>query len=89
MPDDRIVEKANEEERTIVTHDLDFGRIVALSERSVPSVVTLRLGDMTPRRVNDALEIVLHEANLSLERGALVAITDSGVRIRELPIDAD
>lgn len=88
LPDDRIVAKAKEEERTIVTHDLDFGRIVALSGRSVPSIVTLRLSDMTPRQVNTALEIVLREATLSLERGALVTITESGIRIRDLPIDA-
>jgi predicted nuclease of predicted toxin-antitoxin system len=89
LPDDRIVSKAKEEERTIVTHDLDFGRIVALSGRSVPSIVTLRLADMTPKHVNTALETVLREAMLSLERGALVTITESGIRIRDLPIDAD
>jgi hypothetical protein len=31
MPDERIVIKAQVEGRTIITHDLDFGRIVALS----------------------------------------------------------
>jgi len=89
LPDDRVVAKAKDEERIIVTHDLDFGRIVALSGRSVPSIVTLRLADMTPKHVNSALEIVLRDAILSLERGALVTITDSGIRIRELPIDAE
>ena len=49
MPDDRIISKAKEEERTIVTHDLDFGRIVALSGRSVPSIVTLRLAVLATR----------------------------------------
>ena len=34
LPDDQIVAKAQEEGRAIVTHDLDFGRIVALSGRS-------------------------------------------------------
>ena len=87
--DDKIVAKAQEEERAIVTHDLDFGRIVALSGRSVPTVLTLRLSDMRPKGVNAALEVVLREALPSLERGALVAITDTGIRIRELPVDAD
>ena len=72
-----------------VTHDLDFGRIVALSGRSVPSIVTLRLSDMTPRRVNAAIGTVLVEAAQSLERGALVTITDTGIRVRELPIETD
>ena len=89
MPDDRIVAKAQEEERTIVTHDLDFGRIVALSGHSVPSIVTLRLSNMTPARVNTALQAVLDDGAQSLERGALVTVTDGGIRIRPLPIETD
>ena len=86
LPDDQIVAKAQEEGRAIVTHDLDFGRIVALSGRSVPSVVTLRLGDMTPARVNVALDTALRAAGRSLEKGALVTITDRGIRVRVLPV---
>jgi len=59
LPDDRIVLKALGERRVIVTHDLDFGRIVALSGRSVPSIITLRLADMTPQRVTAALKDVV------------------------------
>ena len=88
LPDDRIVTKAQVEGRTIITHDLDFGRIVALSGDNVPSIVTLRLTDMTPARVNDALRAFLDDASRSLEGGALVTITDGGIRIRTLPVDA-
>jgi len=87
LPDDQIVAKAQEEGRAILTHDLDFGRIVALSGRSVPSVVTLRLGDMTPARVNVVLDAAFRAAAPSLEKGALVTITDRGIRVRVLPID--
>jgi len=89
LPDDQIVAKAQEEDRTIITHDLDFGRIVALSGSAVPSIVTLRLGEMTPTKVNIALQTVLTEATQSLERGALITITDDGIRVRALPINAD
>jgi predicted nuclease of predicted toxin-antitoxin system len=87
LPDDRIVAKAKDEGRVIVTHDLDFGRIVALSGSDVPSIVTLRLGDMTPERVNGVLKTAVIEAAESLENGALVTITDRGIRIRALPLD--
>ena len=60
-----------------------------MSGNAVPSIVTLRLSDMTPTRVNVALQTVLTEATQSLERGALVTITDSGIRDRALPINAD
>jgi len=89
LPDDRIVAKAQDEERAIVTHDLDFGRIVALSGHSVPSIVTLRLSNMTPARVNIVLQAALEDAAQSLEDGALVTVTDGGIRIRTLPIEID
>ena len=88
IPDDEIVAKAREEGRVIVTHDLDFGRIVALSGSSVPSIVTLRLSVMTPERVNAVLKAAVIEATESLERGALVTLTDRGIRIRALPVDS-
>jgi predicted nuclease of predicted toxin-antitoxin system len=87
LPDERIVIKAQVEGRTIITHDLDFGRIVALSGGTVPSIITLRLTDMTPALVNDALRAVLDDAARSLEGGALVTVTDAGIRIRMLPAD--
>ena len=89
LPDDQIVAKAQEEKRAIVTHDLDFGRIVALSGSTVPSIVTLRLTNMTPAQVNTALKAVLSDATESLDRGALVTITDRGIRVRTLPIDTN
>jgi predicted nuclease of predicted toxin-antitoxin system len=89
LPDDQIVSKAQVEERAIITHDLDFGRIVALSRGAVPSIITLRLTDMTPPQVNLALDVVLREATSALERGALVTITDLGIRVRTLPIDVE
>ena len=46
MQDEDIIRKAIEEDRVILTHDLDFGRIVALSRESLPSVVTFHLQDM-------------------------------------------
>ena len=86
LPDEGIVAKAQHEKRTIVTHDLDFGRIVALSGSSVPSVITLRLSNMTPAHVNAALALVLRTTAPSLERGSLLTITDQGIRVRTLPV---
>jgi predicted nuclease of predicted toxin-antitoxin system len=39
LTDSKIVERSLLENRIIVTHDLDFGRIVALSQHRLPSVV--------------------------------------------------
>jgi hypothetical protein len=44
---------------------------------------------MTPARVNIALQAVLDDAAQPLERGALVTVTDGGIRVRALPIETD
>ena len=86
LPDEGIVEKAVAEGRVIVTSDLDFGRIVALSRRSVPSVVTLRLEDMRPEGVSLALCDVVARFEEDLGRGALVTVDERGIRVRPLPL---
>ena len=46
LGDDGIIDKARQENRIVLTHDLDFGRLVALSRAGQPSVITFRLADM-------------------------------------------
>ena len=50
LEDIEIVQKARAEGRVILTHDLDFGRIVALGGTRVPSVITFRLSECAPAR---------------------------------------
>jgi predicted nuclease of predicted toxin-antitoxin system len=86
LEDIEIVQKARAESRVILTHDLDFGRIVALGGTRVPSVITFRLSDMRPGQVYQRLRSVLERFAQQLELGALVSVTDSGIRVRSLPI---
>ncbi len=86
LPDDEIVEKARGEGRVILTHDLDFGRIIAVSRVSVPSVITFRLDDMRPAQVNHHLAEVLARFTGQLETGALVSVSERGIRVRSLPV---
>ena len=86
LEDDEIVEKTRKEGRVILTHDLDFGRIVAVSRASVPSVITFRLDDMRPVQVNRYLTEVLAQFARQLEAGALVSVNERGIRARSLPI---
>jgi predicted nuclease of predicted toxin-antitoxin system len=86
MPDEDIVRKAQTERRIILTHDLDFGRIVSLSRAHVPSVITFRLGDMRPANVNAYLTEVLAHFAATLESGALISASEQGIRVRRLPV---
>lgn len=86
LSDEKIVDKALAERRIILTHDLDFGRIVALSRGQLPSVITFRLADMRAAEVNRRLEDVVDRLAALLEEGALISVTDDAVRVRRLPV---
>jgi len=76
LGDDLIVQKALTERRIILTHDLDFSRIVAVSGTCLPSVITFRLADMRPIRVNAYLLEALDRFAEQLEAGALISINE-------------
>jgi predicted nuclease of predicted toxin-antitoxin system len=85
--DDEIFARAVDEDRAIISADTDFGTLLALRSETRPSVILFR--GATPRRPDD--QVVLLLANLAgiaddLNRGAVVAIEPTRVRIRRLPI---
>ncbi len=86
LSDEKIVAKALAERRVILTHDLDFSRIIALSRGQLPSVITFRLTDMRAAEVNRRLEDVAGRFAALLEEGALISVTDDAVRVRRLPV---
>jgi predicted nuclease of predicted toxin-antitoxin system len=86
LDDAQIVNKARAEDRIIITHDLDFGRLVALSQSQFPSVITLRLDNMQPAQVNHYLTEVLTHFTASLAQGALVSVNERAIRVRLLPV---
>lgn len=85
-PDSWIAARAREEDRVVVTADLDFGDIVAHAEDGRPSVVLLRLRDTTPERVLEELLQTLDDHAASLAAGAVVLVEDGRCRVRRLPV---
>jgi predicted nuclease of predicted toxin-antitoxin system len=88
--DAAILQRADEEDRVVVSADTDFGTLLALWERSKPSVVLFR--GALPRR--PAAQAALLIANLSqvehdLALGSIVIIESFRLRIRRLPIQID
>lgn len=85
-PDREIIERALATGRAILTQDLDFSEIIALSGTTLPSLITLRLADASVGNVNRILEIVLPDLEEHVTAGVAATVTDRGVRIRQLPI---
>lgn len=77
---------ARNAERWVVTHDLDFGAILALTHATGPSVVQLRSQDVLPAALAGRLIGVLRAHSDELHRGALLTLDDVNARVRILPL---
>jgi len=86
MPDSEILEKAWREASILLTHDLDFGHLLAASGARLPSVIVFRLRNMRPEQVNRYLHYAITHYGEALAHGAIVTIAEASVRVRNLPL---
>jgi predicted nuclease of predicted toxin-antitoxin system len=82
-----ILAKAREEVRVLLTLDLDFGYLMAVSGDRLPSVVIFRLGNETSEFITARLEDALDCCRDDLREGAIVAVEEAAIRVRRLPIE--
>jgi predicted nuclease of predicted toxin-antitoxin system len=86
MPDSDIFLKAATESRILMTFDLDFGEILALSGERKVSVVLFRLHNTRTPHVIERLKLALAQSKTILETGAILVIEENRVRTRRLPL---
>ena len=86
LADGDIFVKAASENRTVVTFDLDFSEIAALSRGRTVSVIVLRLRNTRCARGIERLRSVLPHVTAILAEGGVIMIEEARYRIRRLPI---
>jgi predicted nuclease of predicted toxin-antitoxin system len=84
--DELIAEQARARGDVLVSHDLDFSRILATSGEAAPSVIVLRLRSLTPLALANGITVALARAGDDLRLGAIVTVEDSAIRVRMLPV---
>lgn len=84
--DPEITAFAREHDFVVLTHDLDFGNILAATNDRAPSVIQVRTQNPIPAAVGEVLLAALHDLHSQLERGALVTIELAKSRSRILPL---
>jgi predicted nuclease of predicted toxin-antitoxin system len=85
LDDEEVLAKARTEGRILLTMDLDFGYLLAVSQEQVPSVVLFRLENESSEVVNRCLMEVIRECASDLEAGAIISASEEVIRMRRLP----
>jgi predicted nuclease of predicted toxin-antitoxin system len=70
----------------VFTHDLDFGRILALTHALGPSVLQVRAENVLPDHLGDIVVAAFKQHEADLVAGALVVVDERKARVRVLPL---
>ena len=84
--DAEILNIAAENGEVVITHDLDFGMLLAFSRQAMPSVVLFRIHKISPSRFFALMTANWSVIDWPLQEGSFVVFDENGLRIRRLPI---
>ena len=85
-PDIELLNLARRENRVIITADLDFPRLLALSSASGPGIILFRGGNYSDDEMCDLLERVLESVPVDDLEKSICVVDHSRVRVTHLPI---
>ena len=85
-PDSAIMEWAYENGFIVLTHDLDYGRLLSLSHADGPSVVQLRTQNIMPSVCGELVMKTINAFADELKTGLLISIDPHQARARVLPL---
>jgi len=84
-PDIDLMRWAAERDRILLTADLDFGAILAATQRRQPSVIQIRADIPTPAAVGGSVLSAIRQTRHELALGAVVSVDTARARMRVLP----
>ncbi len=84
--DFELLEIAKLENEVILTHDLDFGQLLAFTGYRHPSVVIFRIHQINAGMFERLLLSNWHLLEQSLIDGSVIIIEEEKIRIKKLPI---
>ena len=84
--DPEILALAETHRAAIVTRDQDFSFLASRPGRTGPTVIGLRVRTVEVDALVRILDRVLTRHATDIEQGAILSVTDRGVRVRRLPV---
>jgi predicted nuclease of predicted toxin-antitoxin system len=85
-PDSEIMTYADANGYVVLTHDLDFSAILAVTHGNKPSVVQIRSEDLNLAKIGKQVVAAIVQMKAELEQGALLTIEPDRTRLRILPL---
>ncbi len=85
-PDWALMAHARDHGMVVLTHDLDFGAILAATGGIGPSVVQIRAADVRPEAIAGIVVDALRQCATDLADGALLTVDTRRTRLRLLPL---
>ncbi|MGO9483262.1 MAG: DUF5615 family PIN-like protein [Rhodomicrobium sp.] len=86
--DTELLDLANREERIVITADLDFPRLLALSKAHGPGLIVLRGGDWSDAEAVLHVGRAIENVPAAKLKTGILTIDRNGLRWRSLPINA-
>ncbi len=83
-PDTIIMELARGEGRVVVTADLDYPRLLALTHAQSPGLILFRGGDFGEKECIERLTLVLEKVPATVIERSIVVIERNRIRLRRL-----
>ncbi len=85
--DEEIFNWAKENNSVIITQDMDFSAILALSNAQKPSVILIRSKDSLPETIGKQIIEILSKFKTELQEGAHIVFDSKDPRVRILPLN--
>lgn len=85
--DSELLDIARREDRVVITADLDFPRLMALSMAEGPGLILFRGGNYSDREMCDLLARVLQEVASEVLGRSICVVDRTHVRVTALPLD--
>jgi len=86
-PDTDLLEIARRDGRIIITADLDFPRLLALSLAEGPGIILFRGGNYSDTEMGDLLDKILTTVPANVLEASICVVDKKRIRITRLPLE--
>jgi predicted nuclease of predicted toxin-antitoxin system len=85
-PDSKILERARIDQRIVITADLDYPRLLAITRAEGPGLILFRGGNYSDQEIFEGMDRVFETIPLENLTNSIVVIEKKRIRRRPLPL---